>query len=128
MNTVIEKWGEHFILRIPDTFAEKINLEEKTSAELSVEGDKIVVKSISKQKYMSDALSDKFVSEKAYPDITQTRTWELCGSLKIEKPDPRYIVGYDEQGRIITDYAMEAGVDLLEDSADDFWRETSLFM
>jgi hypothetical protein len=38
-------------------------------------------------------------------DITQTRTWALCGTLEIAEPDTEYIVGHDEEGRIITNYA-----------------------
>ncbi|MGH2593389.1 MAG: hypothetical protein ACRDGG_07745 [Anaerolineae bacterium] len=38
-------------------------------------------------------------------DITRTQTWQLCGALEIAKPDPEYIVGQDEQGHVITNYA-----------------------
>lgn len=37
--------------------------------------------------------------------ITQTRTWELRGTLEVAEPEPEYIVGRDEQGRPITNYA-----------------------
>jgi hypothetical protein len=29
-------------------------------------------------------------------DITQTRTWQLCGSLEVLEPKPEYVVGFDE--------------------------------
>ena len=38
-------------------------------------------------------------------DITKTRTWELCGSLEVSEPDPKYIIGKDTQGQVITNYA-----------------------
>jgi len=38
-------------------------------------------------------------------DITQTRTWQLCGALEVSEPDPEYIVGRDAQGHEITNYA-----------------------
>jgi len=38
-------------------------------------------------------------------DITQTQTWQLCGTLEITKPDPEYVVGRNEQGQVITNYA-----------------------
>ncbi|MCM0593682.1 MAG: hypothetical protein HEQ35_02610 [Gloeotrichia echinulata IR180] len=42
--------------------------------------------------------------EKEKPNITQTKTWELCGSLEIPHPEPRFIVE-DEQARTSTNYA-----------------------
>jgi hypothetical protein len=36
-------------------------------------------------------------------DITQTSTWQLL--LEIAEPDPKYVVGRDEQGNPITNYA-----------------------
>ena len=38
-------------------------------------------------------------------DITKTLTWELCGSLEVSEPDPKYIIGKDSQGQVITNYA-----------------------
>ena len=37
--------------------------------------------------------------------ITQTRTWQLCGTLEVSEPEPEYVSGKDEQGQIITNYA-----------------------
>lgn len=42
-------------------------------------------------------------------DITQTRTWQLCGTLEVAEPDPEYIVKHDEQGHVVTNYAERAG-------------------
>lgn len=39
------------------------------------------------------------------PEITKTRTWELCGSLKVSNPDSKYIIGKNNQGQVITNYA-----------------------
>jgi len=39
------------------------------------------------------------------PDITKTRTWELCGSLEIVQPDSKYIIGQDNRGQVVTNYA-----------------------
>lgn len=36
-------------------------------------------------------------------DIIQT--WELCGALEVAEPDPEYIIGRDEQGNPVTNYA-----------------------
>jgi hypothetical protein len=43
--------------------------------------------------------------ETEYQEITKTPTWELCGSLEVSEPDPKYIIGQDNQGQAITNYA-----------------------
>jgi hypothetical protein len=40
--------------------------------------------------------------------ITQTR--QLMGTIKIPDPDPAFIVGYDQQGNPITNYAERINV------------------
>lgn len=37
--------------------------------------------------------------------LTKTQTWQLCGSLEIKDPAPSYVVGKDEQGQPVTNYA-----------------------
>ena len=37
--------------------------------------------------------------------IAKTSTWQLCGTLEVSNPAPEYIVGRDEKGEIITNYA-----------------------
>jgi hypothetical protein len=51
-------------------------------------------------------------------DITQTRTWQLCGALEVSEPAPEYIVGRDAQGHEITNYAEHADELLLLDPGD----------
>ncbi|MCX6031671.1 MAG: type II toxin-antitoxin system Phd/YefM family antitoxin [Chloroflexi bacterium] len=59
--------------------------------------------------HLSDAEVDELIerarTEQAAFDITQTRTWALRGTLEVAEPEPEYIVGRDEQGRPITNYA-----------------------
>lgn len=38
-------------------------------------------------------------------DLTRTRTWQLCGAFTIPEPETEYIVGFDETGSPITNYA-----------------------
>jgi metal-responsive CopG/Arc/MetJ family transcriptional regulator len=38
-------------------------------------------------------------------DLTQTRTWELCGSLAVSEPEPEYLVDSDEAEAPVTNYA-----------------------
>ena len=53
----------------------------------------------------SEAREARTVYESATFDITQTQTWHLCGTLEVSKPDPEYVVGRNEQGQVITNYA-----------------------
>jgi metal-responsive CopG/Arc/MetJ family transcriptional regulator len=46
----------------------------------------------------------KYLETETY-NITQTETWKLCGTLEISQPDPKYIVGKNEQGEMMTNYA-----------------------
>jgi len=56
---------------------------------------------------VQDETRGRRVSEKN--DLTQTRTWQLCGAFSVAEPEPEYIVGYDETGAPITNYAERAG-------------------
>lgn len=38
-------------------------------------------------------------------ELTKTRTWKLCGSLEVSQPDSKYIMGKNNQGQVITNYA-----------------------
>lgn len=38
-------------------------------------------------------------------DLTQTRTWQLRGTFTIAEPGAEYIIGSDETGAPITNYA-----------------------
>jgi hypothetical protein len=49
-------------------------------------------------------------------DLTQTRTWKLCGAFTIAEPEPEYIVGSDETGAPITNYAENVD-DVLHEGA-----------
>lgn len=44
-------------------------------------------------------------AEDAAFEITQTRTWQLWGTFEVSEPAPEFIVGRNEQGQIITNYA-----------------------
>ncbi|MFB2937581.1 hypothetical protein ACE1B6_20220 [Aerosakkonemataceae cyanobacterium BLCC-F154] len=50
------------------------------------------------------ALERYVESEDSTFNITKTRTWELCGTFQVVEPEAEYIVGQDEQGKIITNY------------------------
>ncbi|MFB2893328.1 hypothetical protein ACE1CI_10485 [Aerosakkonemataceae cyanobacterium BLCC-F50] len=50
------------------------------------------------------ALERYVESEDTTFNITKTRTWELCGTFQVVEPKTEYIIGKDEQGKIITNY------------------------
>lgn len=55
------------------------------------------------QEIIIQALKNYLQSESL--DIPQTRTWKLCGRFKINQPDPKFIIGENSQGQMITNYA-----------------------
>ena len=57
------------------------------------------------QDIVVQALERYVHSEDSAFAITQTRTWQLCGTLEVSEPEPEYVCGRDEQGQVITDYA-----------------------
>lgn len=38
-------------------------------------------------------------------DLTQTRTWQLCGAFTVAEPEPAYTIGSEEPGASSTNYA-----------------------
>jgi hypothetical protein len=48
---------------------------------------------------------EAYISAQQPPDLTQTQTWKLCGRLQVSLPTTEYIVGQDEQGKPLTNYA-----------------------
>jgi len=76
-----------------------IEIPDELMSQLEHKGyplQEIVVKAL--ERYVEAKEEDDF-------DITQSRTWELCGAFKVTNPDPEYIVGRSEDGEIITNYA-----------------------
>lgn len=49
---------------------------------------------------------EQYIHQQAVP-ITQTDTWKLMGTLEIGDPDPAFVVGQDENGQPITNYAEQ---------------------
>ena len=74
------------LLEIPDELISRLQ-EQKSSVQ------EIVIKAL--ENYLQTKL----------PDITKTRTWELCGGLEINQPEPKYIIGQDNRGQVVTNYA-----------------------
>jgi len=54
---------------------------------------------------LHEALDLYAQTEGALYEITRTRTWELCGALRLAETEPQYVVARDEAGDTVTDYA-----------------------
>lgn len=67
---------------------------------------------IEHQKVQLYVLADKVISSKDGFDLTKTSTWQLCGMLEIGEPDPEYLIGRDDEGRPITNYAEHVDSEL----------------
>lgn len=63
------------------------------------------------------ALEHYVETEMTVFDITQTRTWELCGALEVAELAPEYVVGRDDHGKAITNYSEHVD-DVLYRGAD----------
>ena len=58
MVTKIQKWGNSLGLRIPKSFAKEAGVEEGSSVDIFLEGDRLVIRPIRRKKYqLSDLLS-----------------------------------------------------------------------
>ena len=58
MVTKIQKWGNSLGLRIPKSFAKEAGVEEGSAVDISLEGDRLVICPLRKDKYhLSDLLS-----------------------------------------------------------------------
>ncbi len=49
-------------------------------------------------------------------DLTQTQTWRLCGTFTIAEPEAEYIIGSDDTGVPITNYAEHVDDELYKGS------------
>ena len=57
------------------------------------------------QDIVMEALDQYVQNEDTAFTITQTRTWQVCGTLEISASEPEYVCGKDEHGQVITNYA-----------------------
>lgn len=48
---------------------------------------------------------EQYIEAESSFSITQTQTWQMCGTLEVAAPEAQYEVGQDEQGKAITNYA-----------------------
>ena len=48
---------------------------------------------------------EAYMSAEQPVDLTRTQTWKLCGQLQVAAPAVESIVGQDEQGNSLTNYA-----------------------
>jgi len=77
-----------------------IEIPDKLMSELERSGCPV-------QEIVVKALENYIKPENSDIDITKTQTWQLCGAFEIANPEAEYIVGQDEQGKIITNYGKK---------------------
>jgi hypothetical protein len=49
-------------------------------------------------------------------DLTQTKTWELCGTFTIAEPETKYVIDTDETDSPITNYAERVDDELYKEN------------
>jgi Growth regulator len=58
MVTTIQRWGNSLAIRIPKAFAVQAQLDEESSVELAIEGDRIVI-TAARQEWILESLVNK---------------------------------------------------------------------
>lgn len=51
MRVNIQKWGNSLAIRIPKSFAEQISIKSGSPVDLSIDGDRLIIKPIVEEKY-----------------------------------------------------------------------------
>ena len=70
MNTKIQKWGNSLAIRIPQSFAKSVELNEGNEVSLKLVNNKIIVeKEIKEKKYSLSSLLSKISKENIHREI-----------------------------------------------------------
>ena len=69
MVTKIQKWGNSLGLRIPKSFAKDAGVEEGSPVDISIEGDRLVIKPIRAAKYELDDLLSRVRKDNLHDEI-----------------------------------------------------------
>jgi antitoxin MazE len=80
MVTKIQKWGNSLGLRIPKSFAKEAAIEEGSSVDLSLEGDRLVIKPLRAARFkltelLSQITEDNRHEEILTGDVVGRETW-----------------------------------------------------
>lgn len=69
MVTRILKWGNSLGLRIPKSFAKEAGVEEGSAVDISLDGDRIVIRPASKLRYRVDDLVSEIREDNIHEEI-----------------------------------------------------------
>lgn len=69
MVTKIQKWGNSLGLRIPKSFAKEAGVEEGSDVDISVQGDRLVVRAVRPQRYELDDLLSQIRQDNLHDEI-----------------------------------------------------------
>jgi antitoxin MazE len=69
MVTKIQKWGNSLGLRIPKSFAKEAAIEEGSPVDLSLEGDRLVIKPVRAARYRLSELLALVTEENKHEEI-----------------------------------------------------------
>jgi len=69
MVTKILKWGNSLGLRIPKSFAKEAGVEEGSAVDISLDGDRIVIRPASTVRYRADDLASEIREDNIHEEI-----------------------------------------------------------
>ena len=69
MVTKIQKWGNSLGLRIPKSFAKEAGVEDGSAVDISIQGDRLVIKTIRSVKYELDDLVSQIREDNLHDEI-----------------------------------------------------------
>jgi antitoxin MazE len=69
MVTKIQKWGNSLGLRIPKSFAKEAGVEEGSAVDISIQGDRIVIKTVRPTRYELDDLLSRVRKDNLHDEI-----------------------------------------------------------
>jgi antitoxin MazE len=83
MKNRVQKWGNSLAVRIPKAFAEELVWEEGAPVEMSVDGDRLVVKTDRERTWDLDALLAGVTDDNVHP------AWEAGSAGEANTGEPK---------------------------------------
>jgi len=69
MKVKIQKWGNSLAVRIPKTLAEQTNIETNTTADMSVEGEVLIIRPVQNQQYSLQQLVAEISNKNIHHEV-----------------------------------------------------------
>lgn len=70
MVTKLVKWGNSLGLRIPKSFAKEAGVEEGSAVDISLEGDRLVIRPVRKARYRLSNLISRIRNDNLHEEIS----------------------------------------------------------